>query len=77
MVIRLREFRPGERVTTTKEVSKGWLVDFDEEGKPIQIEVMSPKKHFPKAILNILSSEFESTPEETLIVPDDKNMKPL
>ncbi len=42
----------------TKEVAPGWIVDFDGDHKPIEIEVLSPSKHFPKAILDILPPEF-------------------
>lgn len=42
----------------SKEVVPGWIVDFDGDDQPIEIEILNPAKHFPQAILDILPSEF-------------------
>lgn len=59
MMIHLRELKPGEKAASTKEVLHGWIVDYDKDGNPIQIEVMNPGKYLPKTILDLLPPEFE------------------
>ena len=63
MMIHLREFKPRETAASTKEILKGWIVDYDKEGKPIQIEVMNPAAYLPKTILDLLPPEFPEFPE--------------
>lgn len=64
LMLRIRKRRRGEKHKRaggklyTKEVAPGWIVDFDGDDKPIEIEVLSPRKHFPEAILKILPPEF-------------------
>lgn len=53
----LRKRKPGEKSAYSKEVAPGWVVDFDSEDKPIEIEVLDTSG-FPQAILDLLPPEF-------------------
>ena len=50
-----RKWKTGK---TTREVAHGWVVDFDENGEPEQIELLYPSKVFPEEILKLLPPEF-------------------
>lgn len=43
----------------SQEVAPGWIVDFDEAGKPLRVEVLSPDSFFPAEILRLLPPEYE------------------
>lgn len=54
----LRRRKPGEKTAYCKEPVPGWIVDFDKNDKPIEIELLIPSTCFPKQILKLLSPEF-------------------
>jgi hypothetical protein len=58
VMIHIRQRKEGEKSAYTKEVAPGWIVDFDANDKPIEIEVLDSSV-FPQAILDLLPPEFE------------------
>jgi len=58
VMLRLRSRKAGEVTAYTREPAPGWVVDYDDVNAVIEIEVLAPEKHFPKAILDILPPEF-------------------
>ena len=57
VMIRLRPRKAGELNVRTEEVAPGWIVDFDAEDKPFEIEVLNTSA-FPPAVLALLPPEF-------------------
>lgn len=61
VMIRIRPFKPGEKSAYTREVAPGWIVDFDADNKPIQLEILNSDT-FPQEILDLLPPEFIEVP---------------
>jgi uncharacterized protein YuzE len=40
LMVRLRSLRDGETVAATREISAGVIMDFDDEGNPLDIEIL-------------------------------------
>ena len=57
VMLRIRKRKADEKTAYCKEVVPGWIVDFDADNKPIEIEVLSSSA-FPQEILDLLPPEF-------------------
>jgi Protein of unknown function (DUF2283). len=57
IMLRIRKRREGEKTAYSKEVAPGWVVDYDADDKPIEIEVLNSSA-FPNEILDLLPAEF-------------------
>lgn len=62
VMIHMRRRRRGEKNAYSKEVAHNWVVGFDEDDKPIDIEVLTPSKHFPEAVRRLLPAAVYSRP---------------
>lgn len=58
VMLRARLRRRGEKSHRTREVAPGWIVDFDQTGQIIEIEVLDSSA-FPTAVLKLLPHEFD------------------